>query len=263
MGLPDLLMTYGNWRGRFISQRPRTVHVARELDGSLPDAGYQDAVEVVKAEIRAGADLTPRLSEDVLIAYVPNHRRKKAGREGSRDLDTMLAHDGLHHLHLGAGSGRFVPRTNEQLFLAIRDADAYLVGVYPHGSWGRMEVLERMVRNWPEAHLLGRGFSGARLEKSYSDADRWDLMEAGITVLTEVDGIVYAGLGQTVAGTPSAVTDRVNAFMWELTYLREQGLRVRLGARSLNPDLYWAPRVRNEHIGLESVEGFASFGRLA
>jgi hypothetical protein len=48
-------------------------------------------------------------------------------------------------------------------------------------------------------------------------------MRAGISVGITIDGNVYFALGQTSAGT-----HRVNEFMWELTYMREQGVNERL-----------------------------------
>ena len=81
--------------------------------------------------------------------------------------------------------------------------------------------------------------------------------------MVEIDGKVYAVPGLTIARTPIVVTQRVNAFSWELTYMREQGVSERLRQRGADPRLFWAPVVRNEHAGLESSQGFVAFGRLA
>lgn len=176
----------------------------------------------------------------------------------------MLAERGLHHLHLGADEGsRFVARTTELLFVAFRDDDAYLVGALPHGAWARREVLERMVRNWPDAELLMQARGVIGLEQDYSDADRLKLMLGGVSTAIEIDGSVYMGLGQTTAGTPMQVTMRVNALMWELTYLREHGVAARVQNRGANPSLYWTPAVRDEHCGLLSSQGFLALGRLS
>lgn len=88
------------------------------------------------------------------------------------------------------------------------------------------------------------------LTQDYSDEDRWTLMKTGVSVAIEIDGKVFFALGQTTAGTPMAVTQRVNAFMWELTYMREQGVHARPRQRNADPQLYWAPAVCNEHAGL-------------
>lgn len=262
MGIGDLLITYGNWRGRFIAVRPRTMHVSRELATALPGSGDEAAVRTVLSEIAAGADLTPRLSTEVDTVYVPQGQRSPS--KPAPDLDTTLAHDGLHHLHLGAHTGgRFVERTKELLFVAFRPGDAYVVGVYPHGAWGRRELLERVVRNWPNADLLVRMPGITAVTQSYSDEERWQLMQAGVSLPVEIDGSTYFAPGQTVAGTPLAVTQPVKAFLWELECLRKHGLDERLRQRGADPTVYWVPRVRNELAGLESSQGFLALGRLA
>lgn len=263
MGLSSLLMVYGNWRGRFVPRRARKVHLANELVVELRDAEYRPAVERACAEIASGVDLTPRLSKGVEVAYVADRDRQADGGV-DRDIDAMLAHDGLHHLHLGDDEGgRFVTRTGNLLFVAFRDTDAYVVGVYPHGSWGRRDLLERVVRNWPEADLLAHMSGVTSLSQEHSDEERWELMKAGVSVGITIDGKVYFPLGQTTAGTPIAVTQRVNAFMWELNYMREQGVDERLRLRGADPGLYWVPQVHDEHIGLSSSQGFVAFGRLS
>jgi len=262
--LADLLMTYGNWRGRFVPQQPRGVHISRELRTELatgPD--WQSAVETVLHEIRIGEDLTRRLSKNVDVAYVPQaQRRTGGGLDG--DIDAALAHNGLHHLHLGGDAGtRFVGRTSELLFVAFGDQDSYVVGVYPHGAWGRRDLLERIVRNWPRADLLIKINGAIGLSQDHNDEERWQLMKAGATVMIEIDRSVYAPLGQTTARMPAEVTQRVNTFMWELRYIREEGIHERLRLRGADPTLYWNPVIREEHIGLESATGFVAFGRLA
>jgi hypothetical protein len=114
MDFAALLTTYGNWRGRFVPQRSRTLQISRELQAELA-AGpeWQTAEEMVLDEIRVGEDLTPRLGKNVDIAYVPRAQRKTGGGL-DLDLDAVLAHNGLHHLHLGPDEGaRFVGRTKD------------------------------------------------------------------------------------------------------------------------------------------------------
>lgn len=202
MDLQRLLVVYGTWRGRFIPQCPRTVHMARELARSLPGSEHEASVRMIRAEFEAGADLNRRLSNDTLIAYTPSAKQQQSGRNGTRHIDTMLAHDGLHHLHLGSGTGAFVSRTEELLFVAVRDEDAYFVGVYPHGSWGKIELLERIVHNWRDANLLHEFAGLVPGSPPPTDEERWAAMQAGTLTLVGIDGAVFMGPGQTTANTP-------------------------------------------------------------
>lgn len=207
MDLSNVLIVYGNWRNRFVSARPRTVHVSRELATELPGSPHAHGVTNVSRKIEAGENLDAHLSTGVGVVYVPQAERA-AKRHRARDLDAMLAERGLHHLHLGADEGsRFVARTTELLFVAFRDDDAYLVGTVPHGTWARREVLERMVRNWPGAELLMQAPGVIGLEQDYSDEDRLKLMLGGVSTAIEIDGSVYMGLGQTTAGHANAGDD--------------------------------------------------------
>jgi hypothetical protein len=263
MGLSNLLIVFGNWRNRFVAPCPRRVHVSREFSSELPLSPYKDAVAELRRKIEAGEDVYPHLSKGIEVAYTPQVERE-AARSRTRDLDAMLAAHGLHHLHLGMEKrGRFAVRSAELLFAAFRSADAYFVGLFPHGAWARRDVLERIVRNWPDAELLHRSETAIGLTQDFSDEDRLELMMAGVSTAIEIDGKVYAALGQTVAGTPVEVTMRVNAFMWELTYLREEGLTVRLQKRGADPSRYWTPAVRDECAGLLSSQGFLALGRLS
>jgi hypothetical protein len=266
MNLGDLMVTYGTWRGRFISRRPRKVHVSRELAKALRSSEHAPVIKAICDALESGDDLTPRLSEDVRIAHLPKRKRRKSGRSARRNVDTMLAHDGLHHLHLGVGTGTFVPRIDDLLLLAIRDEDAYLIGIYPHGTWGHTHVLRRMIRNWPDVGLALKIESVVGVEHELTDAERWELMKAGVSIgPIEVDGAFYglASLGQTGAGTPVTVSRRVMALTWEITLIRERGISQRLSELGEDPSGYWVPAVQDERLGLERSTRFVPLGRLA
>lgn len=263
MGLVDLLMVYGNWRGRFVKQLARTVHISSELGAELATAPpWRGAVESVVGEIERGEDLTARLSKDVRVAYVPGAARKTGGGLDA-NLDAVLAHDGLHHLHIAErDGGDLVPRGGDLLFAAFRGADAYVIGVYPHGAWGRREMLERMVRNWPKAELIPKLTGMTLASPEPTDDERWQLMKAGVSTMIEIDGEVYAPLGQTTARTPMEVTRRAQALSWQLTDIREHGVSKWLTERGCDTSLYWRPMVRDGLIGLESSSGFVPLGEL-
>jgi hypothetical protein len=73
--LASLVITYLNWRSRFIPARPRDVHLAAELLASPKYTEHRSAADELERKIRAGEDLTPHLSRAVATAYVPRASR--------------------------------------------------------------------------------------------------------------------------------------------------------------------------------------------
>lgn len=156
MSLGDLMITYLNWRARFIGRHPRRVHLSRELVSSAKYADHHDAVDAIVKKIEAGEDLSPHLSRGTTTAYIPIDRRNAS--RGRHDLDRLIADWDIHHLHLTLTpeADGYVTRTNNLLFGHFASVDAYLIGVFPHGSWAALEIAEITMRNWPEARILSR-----------------------------------------------------------------------------------------------------------
>lgn len=223
MRFSDLMLTYGNWRARLVEPRVRQVHRSGELDRDAKASDNRPALEALVTKIEAGESLKPHLSDRVDVAHLPGDRtREKLHLREDRDL--MLADWGIHHLHLSTrmrDDGEFVQRTKDLLFAIFTPSDAYLIGIYPHGSWAAREVLGRVISNWPETELVPSSLSAVGLSQSYSDDEFAQLRNAGIAQPVEIDGKVYMPRGQTTAGTPIDVTSRVNALIWTLEDWRE------------------------------------------
>ena len=229
--LNSLLLTYGNWRSRFVHTQPRTVHLSSKLRASLQATEHKAALGAISAAIQAGDDLTPYLSRGIKTAYVPQAQRDKRLHRRS-DLDLLISDWGLHHLHLATQlePDGFVHRTDDLLFAAFTDEDAYLIGIHPHGNWALRELVEVLVREWPDNSAVTMSVSGVTLARSVSEDEHMQLRKGGVATLMEVDGrVVMPGLGMTTAGTPVRVTLRVNKIVWALTDLREN-LDARLSA---------------------------------
>lgn len=221
MPLHELLTTYGNWRGQLVPPRPRRSHTSTELGESSKAVEHKGAFDAIIGSIQSGADLKPHLGRGIKIVHDPAaDATGKLGRRMDRDL--LIADWGVHHLHLSTTieSDGLVSRTGDLLFAAFTPDDAYLINIYPHGSWALKEVLETAVRNWPEAGLLSQVHYVVGLTQEYTDEERWALRNAGTTGPLEINGKVYMPPGQTLDGTPIAVTRRANAVMWALRGLR-------------------------------------------
>lgn len=221
--LASLVITYLNWRSRFIPARPRDVHLAAELLASPKYTEHRSAADELERKVRAGEDLTPHLSRAVATAYVPRASRPTKPHRRA-DLDLLVAEWGIHHLHLSstmAGDG-FVERGDDLLFGHFAEHDAYLIGIFPHGSWAIKEVALVCVRNWPSAEIFHGALGVLGLAQPDADDDtRLRLRQAGVTSFLEIDDKVYMPQGQTTAGTPMHATQSSNQLMHALRRLRD------------------------------------------
>jgi hypothetical protein len=111
---------------------------------------------------------------------VPLAQRDKRLQHRS-DLDLLISDWGLHHLHLTSEmeADGFVKRTGDLLFAAFTDDDAYLIGIYPHGSWALHELVEILVREWPGNSAVNASMSGVRLVGSISEEEHMQLRKGG------------------------------------------------------------------------------------
>lgn len=226
--LTDLLIAYGNWRSRWVPAHPRAVHWSSKLRSSLHTASHQVALNAISAAAQAGDDLTPYLSRSINNAYVPQAKRS-ARLDHRSDLDLLMSDWGLHHLHLSTKlcSNGLMERTGDLLFAAFTHDDAYLIGIFPHGSWTQKELIEVLVREWPNDSVVATLKGGLTLASHVNEHDHQELRNAGVTTLMEVDGtIVMPGQGMTTAGTPMRVTSHAQKVAWTLT-----DLRTNLGAK--------------------------------
>lgn len=103
---------------------------------------------------------------------MPQAQRDKRLHRRS-DLELLISDWGLHHLHLTTElePDGFVERTDDLLFAAFTDKDAYLIGIYPHGSWVLREVIETLVQEWPDNSAVNGSLSGSKLERSISEKE--------------------------------------------------------------------------------------------
>jgi hypothetical protein len=178
------------------------------------------------------------------------------------DHDRMLSSWGIHHLHLSNAPGRggFNERGSGLLYAIFRPDDAYLVGVYTHNDWARRELVEVIVRNWPDAGLFLKSTTTIGLGATITDQGRSNLRRSNVNeVLIEVDGGFYGppALGLTGDGGSFRAARRSMEYMEHLGHLRET-LNDHLDAfgRELDEAAGYpvkgecVPRVNDGHVGL-------------
>ena len=66
--------------------------------------------------------------------------------------DGLLNDFGVLHFDLGDAidNSGFIKRTGPLLFAIVRDDTVYEIGVYEHGQWFELDILNTIDENWPE-----------------------------------------------------------------------------------------------------------------
>lgn len=201
MSLPDLLIRYHNWLHRFVRPVPRSVHYSREFSSNALKSPHAPALADIADAIQKGRDLTPRLSKGIRHGYVVG------STSASSDKDLMLNDWGVHHLHLGINPDSkdtaFIERTGDLLFVIFRPTAAYVLNIFAHQTWTDLDIIRIAVNNWPRLDFFIelQGMM-APSGSGYTEAEHQSLRRAGVVVVANVDGRIFAGRGAlSTAGT--------------------------------------------------------------
>jgi len=260
LSLSALLVEYRTWRGRFIAPQPRAVQVSTELQASAAAQTNDQALSILRQKIEVGDDLTPHLSTRI---HTPFENIEAPSLEHRTDRDSMLAEWGIHHLHLSKQRRRgAVRRGNEVLFAAFTNDVAFLIDIRAHpkfANWAAEDLFAIIVRNWPDAGLVLKT-NALGLTRRFSDEDRLELRNAGISTAIEIDGNVYfpGTIGQTTAGTPIQATREADALVWALRPWRENFDAALSAFPDAPPGAYWTPAIHAPRPGFEEYCGFAA-----
>ncbi len=204
----QLLIIYENWRERFISQRPRTVHISVKLNANplIGQGEFSGVLEEICERIKNGCDLNPHLSKGVLDGYKTT--TETDGQTRITGLDLMLNDWSIHHLHLSMtlGEGSFTCRTRPLLFVVFKPDDAYLIDIAHHSAWTSKSLIGTVIDEWPNKGIVVEQAGVILSEHSYSETELQELRNAGISARIEHNGKVYYPPGITTAGTSNMST---------------------------------------------------------
>lgn len=206
LGLEELLFQVSTWQYRLVPQRPRRIHLARELPGDITDSVAGEHVDEVLQLIRSGGSLEPFLS--TRAHKLPDFTKGKPQRP-----DHQLSAWGLHHLHVGpyTPGAAFAARSDEVLVVHFTREEAYVVALVRHGRWADRELALRVVGNWPGLGLFQSAGPDIDLAQDVTDEDIAMLTAYGVHVLFKMNGLVWSSQGQSVTGQPNAITEKMNA----------------------------------------------------
>ncbi|QQL44065.1 hypothetical protein [Sulfuriroseicoccus oceanibius] len=133
LGDQDCAIQWQSWNRRIVPPGSRTIEKADTF--SCP-AELQAGLDGLEEAFTNGDNVKPWQSKLV----------DKVSYE-----DGLLNDYGVLHFHLGdtlEGNG-YMKRTGPLLFAIVRDAAVYEIGVYGHGAWYELDILNIIDRNWP------------------------------------------------------------------------------------------------------------------
>jgi hypothetical protein len=133
--LTTLLVHYTNWAIRYVSSRPRAVHVESTASSDSRWPTLRTEIESFLEKVKKGDDLTPHLSLDPHTrGYTPALSVKGGQIDRWADKDFLLIVMGYHHFHLGLTieTKGLVTRTNDLLFAKVSRHDFTVMAIFDH-----------------------------------------------------------------------------------------------------------------------------------
>jgi hypothetical protein len=183
--ITDVLITYVNWRIRFIGQRPRSASVCTDAKADPRWTGWEPQVRKLLTKVRAGDDLTPHLSlAPKTQGFTPASSAPGATPEERwSDKDQLLNVMGFHHLHLGDITAplEHADRTNELAFCHVTRNEFEVVAIFDHGVFERGTAERMRLLTLHEQRLTRGAPSGSAI-----------LMSAITTAGTTIGGTMAA-----------------------------------------------------------------------
>ncbi len=142
----DPIYLYQRYKCRIIDSRKRKILEAKELIIPLE---HKTAYENITSDIANGRALKLYQSRNL----------KNLDYD-----DDMMSHWGVQHFHLGDSleSDGYVSRTGDLLFIHFSQKQAHIIGIFNHGSWYDLDVIEIIHENWPQELTVFKSGSNSK-----------------------------------------------------------------------------------------------------
>ena len=198
----DWIRLYFNAQKRLISNTPRTVVKSKEFQ--CPDK-FLPALQEIENCFTEGRSLVP---------YMTTHIKY------SKKKDLLLYDWGIYHFHIGLKkpNEQFSERSDQELFVFIKETVAYFIQTYPHTKkhlYATQEKIKILHDNWPEI-IEDRRIVGVTGATGFTDKEYDEIRKSGGSVLLDVgNGDVYGLLGGGYASNGSSLEVTRNADYWK------------------------------------------------
>lgn len=187
----QLIIDLVEWILRIPDRRPRVVHRSSKLNSKILTPYELQGVRQITKTLQTGCDLRP---------FLGNTTSSIRNRAKSQN-DFFFSDWGLLHFHLGLHltPNQKAGRTRRTLYALIKPNEAYLIDVRPHAKdqFGQIEVLEILVKNWPELleNYKLKSVSAPPKESQFNSDEIIKVRKAGLASCITINNEVYIGPG--------------------------------------------------------------------
>jgi hypothetical protein len=131
-----LILAYLTWRMRLIPSRPRTVKIWGAGVDYVRYLQIKDQLQTFLADVEAGKDLTPYLSDRVRSkGFILPVSGSEFGKD---DQDMILTRMGLHHFHVGKRTPQNPKgRSNHLIFAEVKESEFTIIAIADHKVFER------------------------------------------------------------------------------------------------------------------------------
>ncbi len=133
--LKSLMIHHWNWAIRYISMRPRAIHIEPSASSDMRWSALKAEITAFLEKVKNGQDLTPHLSlAPHTRGYTPASSSRGACVDRWADKDFLLNVMGYHHFHLGLATEAkgFASRTDDLLFAKVSRDRFTCVAILDH-----------------------------------------------------------------------------------------------------------------------------------
>jgi hypothetical protein len=133
--LGSILIHYMNWAVRYVSTRPRAVHIEPTASSDTRWPALKVEITAFLEKVKNGEDLTPHLSlEPHTRGHTPASSGKGTTVDRWADKDFLLNIMGYHHFHLGLTTEAkgFACRTDDLLFAKVTRDQFNVIAIFDH-----------------------------------------------------------------------------------------------------------------------------------